>query len=245
MKKLFGNLFYAFAFWGIALVLGLVLLDKLIMPWAAGHFQKEVEVPLVQGKSVQEASAILKRAGLDVIVAKEKRNSPLAEGMVMQQIPAAGRTVREGRLIQIIQSAGNQAITLPDRFKGSSLAQAKELLDELGLLYTIKEVQDPVAPLGTVVRTQPEAQSVLDAGSTVTLFVSAKIAGATLPAPNLLGKTLQEVEQILAQSQMRLKKWEIDSARQSDQLGVVLSQNPAAGKPVPEGQSFTVVLSPE
>lgn len=231
------GILYAIIFWCASLLVGAILLDKAIMPWAAGHFQKSTSVPNVTGKSVKDASEIMKNVGLKVAIAPEKRNSGLPEGMVMQQIPSSGREVKTGRVIQLILSAGSKELIMQN-FRGTSIASAEQQLAQLGLKYSIQYVNDPHVPPGNVVRTQPEANSIVSVETNILLVVAEGV-----PLPNFLGKDLEASKSMIDSLQLNLRVITVDSATNGTS-GQIIDQKPKPGSMVRKNEAVTLTVNP-
>lgn len=230
------GLIYALVFWFIVLIFGAIALDKLIMPYLAGHFKSNHTVPNVTGKSVQEAKQVMRAQDLNVTIAPEKRNSGLPEGMVVQQIPAAGKEVRAGRVIQLVLSAGAKELIMQN-LRGTTLASASQQLNQMGLKYSIQYISDASVSPGSVVRTQPEANSIVPVETNVLLVVA-----EGTPLPNFVGKNIAEVKQSLDSLDLNLSIIKAEPGQAES--GRVLKQNPKAGSALRKRQTISLTVSP-
>ncbi len=158
----------------------------------------------------------------------EEYNSNYAAGVIFQQSPAAGRTVKEQQKITLKVSLGTEYVTLVD-VAGEDKATAKQTLTDLGVsVVTKRETNDSVAE-GTVIRTDPAAGTQVEGGSTVILYVARPTVNTSVIVPSVEG-----MDDGKARSELRgmnLVTRVIEQA--SDQPeGTVLSQSPAAGTEV-------------
>ena len=158
----------------------------------------------------------------------EEYNSNYAAGVIFQQSPAAGRTVKEQQKITLKVSLGTEYVTLVD-VAGEDKATAKQTLTDLGVsVVTKRETNDSVAE-GTVIRTDPAAGTQVEGGSTVILYVARPTVNTSVIVPSVEG-----MDDGKARSELRgmnLVTRLIPQA--SDQPeGTVLSQSPAAGTEV-------------
>ena len=88
--------------------------------------KKDVEVPNVSGKSLEEAKSILSKAGLQSVI--EGTGSK-----VLSQLPKAGAVVKEGTgVILYIGGQGSGQVAVPD-LKGKRIFEAARVLESLGL----------------------------------------------------------------------------------------------------------------
>ena len=158
----------------------------------------------------------------------EEYNSNYAAGVIFQQSPAAGRTVKEQQKITLKVSLGTEYVTLVD-VAGEDKATAKQTLTDLGVsVVTKRETNDSVAE-GTVIRTDPAAGTQVEGGSTVILYVARPTVNTSVIVPSVEGMDDGKARSELRS--MNLVTRVIEQA--SDQPeGTVLSQSPAAGTEV-------------
>lgn len=90
-----------------------------------------VDVPDVTGQSVDDATAELEDAGLDVAVAPDRVNSPEDEGDVARQSLEEGSEAAEGDTITLTVSKGPQMIDVPD-VTGKDVDDARSELEDAG-----------------------------------------------------------------------------------------------------------------
>ena len=109
---------------GAAFVVGVVLMDRVVMPLAVGHGQ-EVVVPDITERSMEEAKGILTETGLGMILESELYDPVVPEGYIMSQKPQAFSGVKKGRRIRVVVSKGSEQLTVPDLTRGISLRTAE------------------------------------------------------------------------------------------------------------------------
>lgn len=90
-----------------------------------------IDVPDVTGQSVDDATAELEDAGLGVVVAPGRVNSPEDEGNVARQSLEEGSEAAEGDTITLTVSKGPQMIDVPD-VTGKSVDDARGELEDAG-----------------------------------------------------------------------------------------------------------------
>lgn len=97
------------------------------------HHGVEVEVPNVKGKPVADAEYELGLANLTPVRTDSAYNRNVPPGTILEQIPASGSHVKEGREIYLtINSSQTPTITLPDIADNCSLREAEARLKALG-----------------------------------------------------------------------------------------------------------------
>jgi serine/threonine-protein kinase len=74
-------------------------------------------------------------------------------------------------------------VSLPD-LRGTSVGDAQQILSGLGLTSTVRNQVDDSVPAGTVLGTDPAADSAVPAGSSVVLVVAVAPATSNPPQPS-------------------------------------------------------------
>ncbi|MGI8673715.1 MAG: PASTA domain-containing protein [Thermoleophilaceae bacterium] len=145
---------------------------------------EQVEVPSLEGSSLDSAEGELEDAGLEARVERIPSDEP--EDRVLGQDPGAGTTVDEGSEVAITVSDGpaddspddssgddtpaSQA-TVPD-VVGETEEDARTILTQAGLSVQIRGTSDTVTEPGLVDRQRPEPGRRLEIGRTVVIYVA-------------------------------------------------------------------------
>ena len=158
----------AIAVWIVLLIVLAFAVDKLLMPIFSGHFASTGEVPNLEGMSQEAAEKALDSAGFKYEWLEEGRyNSQVPEGMVLVQMPAAGRVAKLGRTVKLTKSLGVREVEIPD-LRGKSQKQAEISLTRAGLVQgEIVKGAHASIPRGVVIRTEPMAGNKVRMGDTV------------------------------------------------------------------------------
>jgi serine/threonine-protein kinase len=90
------------------------------------------QIPNLQGKTVEEATAALEGMGLKTAT-REDFSDTVEKGKVAGTSPAAGQTAKRGDTVTIIVSKGPDLVTVPDVSRYSTLEQASAALEAAGL----------------------------------------------------------------------------------------------------------------
>ena len=111
---------------------------------------REVLIPEIRGKSIEEAKKILKDVNLEY-------NIEGSGEIVTNTQPYPGYTVKEGSKIMIYtgDAVDNNKVSMPD-LTGLSVTSAKDVLDDLGIKYSLEGdgfVIDQSIPAGEVITT--------------------------------------------------------------------------------------------
>lgn len=186
----------------LSLLFIFILLDSFILP-AMIHNVDKVEVPDVTGLPLHEAKAKLEQSDLNYNIITEQHNDEYPENYVINQNPKPKRIVKSGRHINLTISMGGEPVTMPNiMFK--PLRYARVALMERGLyLGNIEYVFSDSIGVDTVISQNTRPGRTVRFGDYVNLVVS-KGLEAEIEVPNLTGKTLNEVEEILESSNLQL-----------------------------------------
>jgi beta-lactam-binding protein with PASTA domain len=130
-----------------------------------------VEVPNVTGNTPAQAAEILEAAGLRLGSQSEDYSGGVAEGSIIYQDPTGGEGAEPGSAVNVTVSQGPEQVEVPVVY-GATLAEAQQLVNEAGLNSTVLEVEGQEAA-GTALSTDPPAGTLLDPGTTVTIYYSA------------------------------------------------------------------------
>ncbi|MDQ2728472.1 MAG: Stk1 family PASTA domain-containing Ser/Thr kinase [Actinomycetota bacterium] len=197
----------------------------------------QVKVPDVTGKSQNDATQILQAAGFKVNPAPQPSDTVPA-GNVITTTPGPGQTQGQGGLITLAVSTGKAQVTIPT-LAGENPSAAGNKLGSLGLGdMPASEASDTIAA-GEVTRTDPQAGTMVTAGSTVTVYVSTGAGRVTVP--NLSGDSQTQAASALQSAGLKAS-FTTGTASSSSQNGLVVGQTPSAGTAATDGSTVTVTI---
>ena len=132
-------------------------------------------MPEVVGLKREEAEELLTKAGAGEIKV-ELKNSDSEEGTVISVSPEPGQPFTAHQVIEMVVS---QKPVVPD-VMGKTKAEATALVEDAG--FKVKAVNSPSEDKtpGTVIKQEPEAESKLNPGDTVTLTIAEQPMGDPL-----------------------------------------------------------------
>jgi eukaryotic-like serine/threonine-protein kinase len=145
-----------------------------------GTGPSSVPVPRLYGNTPVQAESVLRGAGLELGTQSRDYNNDVAEGSIFSQSPSEGENVEPGSAVDVTVSLGPEQVEVPEVY-GMSVAAAQTALSNAGLNSTAIEVEGDESA-GTALATDPEVGTMLDPGSTVSLFYSAGPPPATTPS---------------------------------------------------------------
>ncbi|WP_282140490.1 Stk1 family PASTA domain-containing Ser/Thr kinase [Cytobacillus oceanisediminis] len=223
-----------FLFLAVLGILAITVLPDLIAP-------KDVQVPDVSGKEVEDAVAELIAAGFTVRDTKPISDPDVEEGLVVKTDPKAGRTVKEGTSIDIYESTGKEKFELAD-YQGRQYDDVVRLLESKNFKSIEKtEENNESEPAGTILDQNFSEGDLVVPEDTELIFTVSK-GPAPIALKDLRGyneKGLQEYEE---SSGLKVEYGEEEFHEEVPE-GLVISQDPAPGTNLARGQKVTVVLS--
>ena len=204
-----------------------------------------VQAPEIVGHTLDEAKEILQEFGLDVKIGMELPSNDVPEGVIMSQTPDAGASIKSGQSIEVNVSKGKVDGNVPD-VVGKSLANARTMLETYKFkVGTVSEEISETIPKGQVISQSPVAGTPYPDGSEITLVVSLgsekDIARSKF---NVEGKSLTQAKKEIEELDLKLGEvsYVEDINRKED---TVISQSPAPGMSIQEGDTIDLVVSKE
>jgi serine/threonine-protein kinase len=201
---------------------------------------REVTVPTLAGKTVNEATAILTEAGLHLKVEEGRRLDPkMPAGQIVAQEPLAGSPTRRERSIKVWVSAGPRATELPALI-GESERTAQLRLEQEGLVRkAVAEIRSADYPMGTVVSQYPSPKS---SAAEVSLLVNRGERGDRFVMPDLIGVNGERAADMLRNRGFRATVVG-EHPYPGVPAGTVLRQNPQAGFQIAPGEAISLEVS--
>ena len=193
---------------------------------------REVTVPNLVGKALEEASTLATAEGLTLRIDEARRpDAKIAAGAVLGQDPPGGSTARRQRGVRVWLSSGPRAIVAP-RLIGESERAAQIRLTQDGVTTaTIAEIRDADYPPGVVVAQDPPPDTHT---SEVHLLVNRGEDRITYVMPDLIGVNGERAADLLRAQGFRVA---IVNKKSNPACtpGVVIRQTPAGGYQVHPG----------
>jgi eukaryotic-like serine/threonine-protein kinase len=201
---------------------------------------REVQVPLLTGKTVNEATGLLTEAGLNLKVEEGRRLDPkVPAGQIVTQDPAAGVRTRRERSVKVWVSGGPRSTTIPE-LSGESERTAQLRLQQEGLgLASIAEIRSADYPAGTIVAQFPAPRT---SAAQVALLVNRGERGARYLMPDLIGVDGSRAAEVLRARGFRATVVG-DHPYPGVAPGIVLRQNPQAGFQIAPGEPISLEVS--
>lgn len=232
--------------WGagkLVLILGGLLLTYVLFAAAAMRVAlrtRDVGVPALTGKSVNDATALLADVGLNLRVEEGLRPDPkVPTGQILAQDPQAGASTRRERSVKVWVSSGPRATIVP-ALLGESERTAQLRLQQDGLeLAGISEIRSGEYPPDAVIAQTPPPTS---NAPRVALLVNRAERGATYVMPDLIGVNGDRAADLLRARAFRVAVVG-DHPYPGVPAGIVLRQNPQAGFQIAPGEPISLEVS--
>lgn len=164
------------------------------------------QVPSLSGKPLADALAEIERLQLTAGEPTEDFSESVPAGTVISGIvdgAPVGGDVLPGAQVNLVVSAGPQQRRVP-QLRGLTVEQATQLLDDLGLQIVVVDepIFDDEVPASEIAVQTPVLDTSVDRDSSITVTVSKGPDLVTVP--DLTGRTLPEIGQLLNDSGLQL-----------------------------------------
>lgn len=179
------------------------------------------------------------------IVAPEdpEYNSEYGRGVIFDQTPKAGMTMKLNKTIKVKISKGPQSMVLAD-YAGQDLTQVTAELSAQGIDTLTKGKFDDATPVNTIISTTPPAGSEVGAGEVVTIFFSLGKKETVVTVPDLKGVTPTDAKTIIENLGLKMGEITYDESPDNEDLnGTIISQDPAPPAQVPDGSAINVTVA--
>ncbi len=222
----------------IAIVVFLIVLFS-----GSGAKPQLVEVPNLVGEVYADLPAY---PDFRVKVDKEVHDDTYPAGQIIEQNPVAGEQIEKNNTIYVIVSKGEapKVVTMPNVVDWE-LSQAERALNnlEMNLQIKVEEMHHDEIAAGSVIRSEPEAETELTTGQEVTLYVSKGVEFKTGLMPNVVGDDKQSAIQVLKSQELDLQIVEEPIYDSVVEAGEVVRTDPEAGEELTTGQTVTLYIS--
>lgn len=222
-----------------------IALAVISVDWVVGalvHTRKEVTVPDITKKPVTTALNMLAANNLALKQAGVEFNQEAAPGSILRQLPSAGSTVREGRVIRVWISQGDEMVFVPN-VVGADLRNAQLAVRQAGLLVDkVDNAYSLTYDKGVIISQTPKADSMVNKGEKVTLVLSnGKPPASVIMVPDFRNKKLAEAT--LWASMQNIDLTVKEDPKSAFPAGVIASQIPAGDTQISAGSSVEVTVS--
>jgi serine/threonine protein kinase/beta-lactam-binding protein with PASTA domain len=210
--------------------------------WVYNQIQDQLEaaepvgVPNVVGIERDLAVQQIEDAELEAAV-EEQPSTEVEQGIVIEQSPPAGSRIAKGDTVTIVVSTGPREVEVP-ALAGRTYGEAVDILEELGLEPRRVDVFSQ-HPVGVVASLDPQAGTLVDEGSVVTVRVSK--GSQQIPVPDVLEQSEDSARSELEAAGFQVEVVEAPSS--STPAGLVSAQSPDPGVEAARGSTVQITIS--
>lgn len=229
--------------WVVVLFVLAVVVDKVVMPIFSGKLDRTGAVPQLEGMTAEAAEAALTEAGFKFEWLEQGRyNSQIPAGMVLVQMPAAGRVAKLGRTVRLTKSLGLREVEIPD-LRGKSQKQALISLTRAGLVQgeIVKGAHQSI-PRGVVIRTDPMAGIKARVGDTINVIISAGVTSGKTLLPSFAGEMLDDVFAKVEKLGFKVGNVKRVPGENGEAPGTVLETSPKEGDYLPPDTQIDFII---
>jgi serine/threonine-protein kinase len=224
----------------LVLLAGALILTYVLFAAAAMRVAlraREVEVPALDGRTVNEASTVLAERGLTLKVEDNRRLDPkVPAGHILAQEPHSGLRLRRERSVKVWVSAGPRSAVVP-ALTGESERTAELRVSQEGLsLAGRAEVRSADYPTDAVIAQNPAPDT---KDGPVWMLVNRGERATTYVMPDLIGVDGTRAAELLRSRGFRVSVVG-DHPYPGVPSGVVLRQNPQAGFQIAPGEPISL-----
>ena len=196
----------------------------------------------VQGKTLEEAIAMIEAEDFRAILSDTMYTNKVAEGIVVDQYPKPNMKVKRGRTVRLKISTSEKLVSIPNLI-GQSLRSAELILQQASLLIdTVYTEYNPEYPKGTISWQYPKANEIMKKGFGIQVTVSKGLPPDFYQVPNVIGLSLNQAKEYLAKS--RLKVGKISYHEDQDLVPyTVLDQSITEGTVLDRAMNIDLVVS--
>jgi len=201
---------------------------------------EETTVPPLEGKPIDEAKKDLEAAGLKYDLEYAFNDTVKKDFVIFQDI-SAGQVVKKSRVVGLIVSQGPELTVVPD-LRGKTKREVEVELSNSRLQGTFSEDFSNNIPQGLVISQKPDSKTQVPENTVVSVVISAGVEPKYIPAPDLVNKTLEDAEKILAENGLELGEVTQQESKEFFAWEVI-SQDPGTGTLILEGDPVNLVVS--
>ncbi len=174
---------------------------------------------------------------------KWELNDEYEHGEIFRQSITPGSKVKEGVKITIHVSLGQDRIKIED-YTGKPYLEAKKDLELNGFKVEVEEIEEEGFDPGTVIRTDPVANTTVAKGSKITIYVQSSKSVKNIKVPDVVNfgkqKAIDELE--YAKFEVVIEEVYLDLSNSQQPLGYVVKQDDI-GKELPEGSKVKIYVA--
>ena len=227
-------------------IIGLILLFIITLGLTIGISNatrpKEVGIPNLVGKTVDEAKQILEENKLTYVEDESVYSTEYEAGQIISQNPpfVEGRKIKQKTEVKVVVSLGTEKTTVP-KLKGLTKEEAEDAADEAKIKLEFVEEISKTVEAGIIIKQETDPDTEVNAGDTVKVYISIGTGIKQVVVTSVLYKDEATAKQTLEGIGLAVNvEYDEDKTRGN---GVVLKQSIASGETVDEGTAITITVN--
>ncbi|MGI9000247.1 MAG: Stk1 family PASTA domain-containing Ser/Thr kinase [Pseudonocardia sp.] len=212
--------------------------ERTVVTLFIGKGPAEVNVPRLPGLDLDQAKQELTRVGLTLGTQTEEETPDSAQiGKIIKSAPEPGERVAGGSAVNVVIGIEQTTLPVPD-VTNQDAASAQKTLTDLGFTVQSEEV-DGLGEQGSVVGTNPAAETQVQKGSQVTLQIS---RGNQIEVPDVRGRRSELAQADLVRAGFRNVRIQNQRVTDASQNRQVLRQSIAPGELATENEQIVLTV---
>ena len=240
----------------LSLVLVIVAQVSALLSMRFAIHGRQVAVPKLVGLTPEEAARAAEDLGLSLKVDRQFYSATVVTGKIVSQTPDAGAQVRRGWRVLVAESLGPVRVSPPNVVGQTERAASINIRRrglQLGEEATVSaSVTASGKDAGTVIGQNPPANSASVTSPNVSLLTAGPAEPPSFVMPSFIGSPVGSASKSLSDARIRVGSLTAVPAVPGDpapQLpigpgSIILSQTPAPGQRVQEGQLVSFEVRP-
>ncbi len=227
-------------------IVGLALLFTISLGGTILYFDltnpKEVLLPNLVGMQKEAAQQMADSENVILEISGEEYNSEYQPGYIISQDPPfiENYNIKEKSTIKIVVSKGVETATVP-KVKGMEKTEAIEEIENAKLKCEVQQETSKTIQEGYVIRQDKEEGEVINAGDTVTIYVSSGTGIKQVAVSSVIGSSIDSATSTLTEQGLKVEVVYDEDTTKDD--GTVLKQSIDVGKTVDEGTKITLTVN--
>ena len=203
---------------------------------------KEVSLPNLVGKTVEEAKQILKENKLNFVEGEAVYNAQHEAGKIISQEPVfkAGKKVKENTTVKVVASLGTEKTIVP-KLEGKTKEEAEQAAKAAKIELDIIEETSETVEAGVIVKQETEPDTEVNAGDVIKVYLSLGTGKTPVVVPSVLYKEEAVAKKELEDAKLKVViKYKEVKEREN---GIVLEQSIKENDVVDEESTITITVN--
>ena len=230
----------------LSAIIGLILLFIITIGTTIGISNatrpKDVAIPNLVGKTVDEAKKILEENKLTYVEEESAYNTEYEAGQIISQTPpfVEGRKIKQKTEVKVVVSLGTEKTKVP-KLKGLTKQEAEDAADEAKIKLEFVEEISKTVEAGIIIKQEVDTDTEVNAGDTVKVYISIGTGIKQVVVSSVLYQEEATAKQNLEDLGLKVTvEYSEDKTRGN---GVVLKQSISSGEKVDEGTAITITVN--